>query len=369
MLGPLVHERKCTTDLRVRERPETGRRRSYECGAHGLHEQHLRQPGDGGVGTGRRGVELVTNESDRRAEPRLSRGDVQKIRERGQDGVGCGSGDREAATEKLGSRAVPAVTKRSVERLAGEEVIEPLDGARHIVAGHVSPSLRQDRKVARPQIDLCFPPLELQDASALEYEMEDGYVARLHRETPRCPELGAAVDDAVDPQQAQRCVELMRVGCGQAIDGVTSAFRRNIVDSGPLSSIRRGATVAARPGREVSAMAALDVVQRYHDAWKEHDYETARSLLHDDLEFRGPFDTFDNADDFITAIRGLAQIVSDVRISKWFADGDDVCLLFELVTDSPAGTQPVAEWYRVRGEKIGRLQVYFDARPFAALRE
>lgn len=47
-------------------------------------------------------------------------------------------------------------------------------------------------------------------------------------------------------------------------------------------------------------------------------------------------------------------------------DGDDVCLIFDMFTNG-AGTQPIAEWYSVRGGKIASLRVFFDARPFAAL--
>jgi ketosteroid isomerase-like protein len=116
-------------------------------------------------------------------------------------------------------------------------------------------------------------------------------------------------------------------------------------------------------------MSARDIVERYHAAWQAHDYDSVRTLLHDDLDFRGPFDTFDNADAFIEAIRALAPIVKDVEMRKTFSDGDDVCLLFDMVTNTPAGTQPIAEWHHVRGGKIASLRAYFDARPFAALRE
>jgi ketosteroid isomerase-like protein len=114
---------------------------------------------------------------------------------------------------------------------------------------------------------------------------------------------------------------------------------------------------------------ARNVVERYHDAWQRHDFETVRGLLHDDLSFRGPFDTFEKADDFVEAIRGLAPIVRDVELKKVFVDGDDVCLLFDMVTNTPAGTQPIAEWHRVRGDRLATIRAYFDARPFAALRE
>jgi hypothetical protein len=102
---------------------------------------------------------------------------------------------------------------------------------------------------------------------------------------------------------------------------------------------------------------------RYHDAWKQHDFAAARSLLHDDLSFHGPIDTFERADDYIDALERLQPMVEDIETERVFSDGDDVVVLFELIT--PQGRAPVAEWYRVDGDKIAALKVYFDARPFA----
>lgn len=48
-----------------------------------------------------------------------------------------------------------------------------------------------------------------------------------------------------------------------------------------------------------------------------------------------------------------------------FSEGDEVCVLYDLVTTTPAGAAPVAEWFRVRDDRIAAIQVYFDARPFA----
>ena len=105
------------------------------------------------------------------------------------------------------------------------------------------------------------------------------------------------------------------------------------------------------------------LVERYHDAWKQHDFDTARSLLRDDLSFQGPIDTFDRADDYIDALKRLQPMVEAVETERVFADGDDVVVLFELIT--PRARAPVAEWYRVLGDKIAAVKVYFDARPFA----
>jgi hypothetical protein len=38
-----------------------------------------------------------------------------------------------------------------------------------------------------------------------------------------------------------------------------------------------------------------------------------------------------------------------------------------MVTKSPAGTAFIAEWHRVKGDKIAAIRVVFDARPFAAM--
>jgi limonene-1,2-epoxide hydrolase len=107
----------------------------------------------------------------------------------------------------------------------------------------------------------------------------------------------------------------------------------------------------------------LEIVERYHEAWAQKDFETARGFLRDDLDFRGPIDTFDNADDYLAALQRLAPIVTGVDLKKIVSEGNDVVVLFDLLT--AMGPAPVAEWYQVRGDRIGSVQVYFDARPFA----
>ena len=42
-----------------------------------------------------------------------------------------------------------------------------------------------------------------------------------------------------------------------------------------------------------------EIVEQYFDAWTSKDFETARSLLHDDLSFVGPIEKVDHADALI----------------------------------------------------------------------
>lgn len=114
---------------------------------------------------------------------------------------------------------------------------------------------------------------------------------------------------------------------------------------------------------------SADVVQRYQRAFGSGDLETARALLADDLHFEGPIDEFDKADDYFASVSRLHQIVEGVDVKKVLADEADVVTIYDMHTNTPAGTSKIAEWATVEGGKIVAIRVFFDARPFAAMFE
>ncbi len=112
---------------------------------------------------------------------------------------------------------------------------------------------------------------------------------------------------------------------------------------------------------------AKDVVLGFQGAMGRDDWQAARRFLDDHMSFSGPFDRFDRPEPYLEALQKLHPIVERVDLHKAFVDGDDVCVVYDLVTKTPAGTALVAEWHHVRGEKIDNIRVIFDARPFAAM--
>ena len=46
-----------------------------------------------------------------------------------------------------------------------------------------------------------------------------------------------------------------------------------------------------------------------------------------------------------------------------FAEGENVCQIYDLVLAQPPVTLPIAQWLTVREGKIAALRVYFDPRP------
>jgi ketosteroid isomerase-like protein len=113
---------------------------------------------------------------------------------------------------------------------------------------------------------------------------------------------------------------------------------------------------------------AAQVAEEFFDAWTSKDFTRARELVHDDLSFAGPIDSFSDADSYLQSVQGLSQIITGIEKRKVFVDGDDVCVIYDMHT-VPVPESRIAEWYTVRDGKIAAVSVVFDARPFAPLFE
>ena len=112
---------------------------------------------------------------------------------------------------------------------------------------------------------------------------------------------------------------------------------------------------------------AREIVESYREALGKGDFASARNLMQDNMVFEGPLDTFNKADDYLAANKKLASIIQGIELKKVFVDGNDVCVLYNMVTNTPAGTAFIAEWYQIKGGKIAYIHAVFDARPFAAM--
>jgi len=117
----------------------------------------------------------------------------------------------------------------------------------------------------------------------------------------------------------------------------------------------------------MTSASAGEIIESYQAALGKGDFATARKLMQDNMTFQGPLDTFNTADEYLESLKKLAAIVQRIDLKKVFGDGDDVCVLYDMVTNTPAGTAFIAECYQVKGGKIAALRVVFDARPLAAL--
>ena len=102
----------------------------------------------------------------------------------------------------------------------------------------------------------------------------------------------------------------------------------------------------------------------YLDAVATQDFSRVEGLLAPDLHFRGPAMTRTSATDFIAALRHLGAIHVRSDIKRVFVDSDEVCLIYDFVTDTPGGALPTIEWLRFDGERIRSIDLYYDRLPW-----
>lgn len=103
-----------------------------------------------------------------------------------------------------------------------------------------------------------------------------------------------------------------------------------------------------------------EVVKSYIDALDRQKYEEAMSFLHEGVRISGPAgETFGKPLDFIEMLR---KYKGRYDIKKLFADGNDVCVLYDLATTGP--TVYMSSWYQVEKGKIVWINTVFDPRAF-----
>jgi limonene-1,2-epoxide hydrolase len=105
------------------------------------------------------------------------------------------------------------------------------------------------------------------------------------------------------------------------------------------------------------------VARTYFDSWRSRDFERIRTVLADDVSFRGVLGSADGADECLAGLRGMAEnIMTDVDIKVMAVDGSDVLTWFDLRTRT-TDPIPTVNWSRVENGRITRIRVTFDPRP------
>lgn len=106
---------------------------------------------------------------------------------------------------------------------------------------------------------------------------------------------------------------------------------------------------------------ARTAVETYFRAWQDGDFESLRSVLADDVSFRGPLGQADGAEQCVAGLRGMSQLMKGVEVRVRVVEGSDVISFFDLLTDI-APPAPTANWSHVEDGLITSIQVAFDPR-------
>jgi ketosteroid isomerase-like protein len=105
----------------------------------------------------------------------------------------------------------------------------------------------------------------------------------------------------------------------------------------------------------------------YLNAVGNQQYDKLEALLAPDVEFRGPSATRTSAAELVGALKRLGAIHVRNDVRRVFVDGDDVCVIYDFVTDTPSGALPTVEWLRFDGDRIRSIDLYYDRLPWQAV--
>ena len=103
-----------------------------------------------------------------------------------------------------------------------------------------------------------------------------------------------------------------------------------------------------------------DVVTSFLKALNDQDVNLARNYIDENVSFMAPDGApIKGAEAYINGWKGLGL---SYETKKIFAEGDDVCVLYDLKFSKSGVTILGCGWYHVLGRKIDSIMVIFDPR-------
>jgi hypothetical protein len=103
-----------------------------------------------------------------------------------------------------------------------------------------------------------------------------------------------------------------------------------------------------------------ELVTAYITAVGENRLEALPVVLDPDAVFVVGDTTLRGADAFIGGFRRLTPIILRNEIRKLFVDGDEACVIYDFVTDTPAGAVPSVEYIKLKGGRILSSLLVFE---------
>jgi len=112
---------------------------------------------------------------------------------------------------------------------------------------------------------------------------------------------------------------------------------------------------------------SIRVTLEYLGAVGRKEFGKIKELLAPDLAFKGPSTVYSTAEDFIQGLKRVTAIHVRSDLRRIFADADEACIIYDFVTDTPAGALPAVEWLRIDAGRIRSINLYYDRVPWKSV--
>ena len=105
-----------------------------------------------------------------------------------------------------------------------------------------------------------------------------------------------------------------------------------------------------------------EFVRDYNQAFGDGDYDRLLGLLHPDLVFGGAANEIHGAATYVAGIRRFKPVVVRNDIKHIVVDGDQAFVLYDFVTDTPAGSILSGEYLTFEDGLIRTITLLWDMR-------
>jgi hypothetical protein len=102
------------------------------------------------------------------------------------------------------------------------------------------------------------------------------------------------------------------------------------------------------------------VALAYIEACGRRDLKAVEPLLAPDLGFVGPGNSLTGSAPYLAVLKRLGPVWAGSEVRKVFADGPEVCVIYDFVTNTPAGKVPTVEWLRIENGRVASVKLFFD---------
>jgi len=103
-----------------------------------------------------------------------------------------------------------------------------------------------------------------------------------------------------------------------------------------------------------------DLVTSYIKAVGDHRLDVLPAMLEPDAEFVVGDTTLRGVDAFVGAFARLTPIILRNDIRKVFVDGDEAIVIYDFVTDTPAGAVVSVEHIKFKNGRIASVLLVFE---------
>ena len=103
-----------------------------------------------------------------------------------------------------------------------------------------------------------------------------------------------------------------------------------------------------------------DLVTSYINAVGEHRLDALPAMLEPDVEFTLGDNTVRGVEAFVAGFQRLMPIIVRNDVRKVFVDGEEACVIYDFVTDTPAGAVLSVEHIKFRNGRLASTLLVFE---------